>query len=96
VDGDIGGDCRAACRQGLEHQCRIQPFQPAATHVLTNINARHAERRDFAYDIDGKLLVCVPFQRMRCDTVRRKGARHVANMFLFRGQAELRRQAKYR
>ena len=52
-----------ALGQGLEDQGRIQSSQPRAADILTHIDARKAEGRSLAHDIDGEVAVLVPLGR---------------------------------
>ena len=79
MDRHIGRDRRAAGRQRLEDQRRVEPRQPRAANVGGDINAAHAERGGLAHFGDGKVLGLVPGQRMRREYFGGEGARHVAH-----------------
>ena len=89
VDRDEGRHGRAARRQRLEDQRRVEPRQAGAADILADVDAAHAERRGLAHHVDRKMLVLVPAQRVRRDLLRRKRQRHVANRDLILVESEL-------
>src|SRR5690606_35101285 len=66
-----------------------EPFQSRATHIFTHINAAHAERSRLLQYIDGEMLVTIPLQCMRRDTITGEGSRHILNGKLIFVQFEL-------
>ena len=88
VDGDVGRNRGAACRQRLEDQRRVEPRQPRAAHIFSDIDAAHAERRRLAHHLDGEVLSLVPCYGVRRELLRRELARHVADGEVIIGEGE--------
>ena len=63
----------------LEDQRRVEARHRGAADVLAHIDRRHAERRRLANHVDRKVLLLVPFERVRRNLVVGESARHVAD-----------------
>ncbi len=85
MDRDIGGGRRAALRQLLEYQRRVEPRQLRAAHVLAHIEAAEAERGGLAHAFDREDVLLVPLARMGRHFRLRELARGVADRALFLG-----------
>ena len=89
VDGDEGRHRRAALRQRLEDQRRVEPGQRRAADVVADVDAADAERGRLAHHVDRKMLLLVPADRMRRDLFRGEGPRHLANRYLVLVESEM-------
>jgi hypothetical protein len=79
VDGKVRGRARAAGRQGLENQRRVEAAHPRATALLAHIDCAHAERGSFTELVDGKVFLLVPFDGVRRKTVVGEFFREIAD-----------------
>ena len=88
VDRDESGDRRAARRKRLEDQRGVEARKGGAADVLAHIDRRHAERCGFPDHVDGKMLLLVPFERVRRKPIAREGLRHFADRDLILAKGE--------
>ena len=72
VHGKIGRDARAARRQGLENENRVEAGKTRTAKLLARAHRRHPQRRRLAQGFDGKIFLPVPLQRPRRDFLARE------------------------
>ncbi len=96
VDGDVGRGRRAALRQLLEDQNRIEPRERRAAVVGAHIDAAEAERSRRAQRIRGEDLFLVPLAGKRHHLVAREGARRVLDGALLFAEVEVHAMALQR
>ena len=88
MDGEERRDGRAAGRQRLEDQRRVEAGHAAAAVLLADVDRRHAERRRLAQDVDREMLGLVPVERVGRDALIGEGFGHVADGEMVCGQRE--------
>ena len=89
VDGDEGGDRRAAIGERLEDQCGVEPAEARAADILAHIDAGEAQLADRAHDILGEMPGLVPLERLWREVFVGEGPRHFGNGDLFLAQFEI-------
>ena len=89
MDGDEGRHRRAALRQRLEDQRRVEARERRAADIVADVDPANAELGGLAHHLDRKVLLLVPAQRMRRDLFRGEIPRHLANRNLVLVEREL-------
>ena len=64
MDRQERGDARAAGRQSLEDQRRVEAGHAAAAMLFADVDRSHAQRRRLAQNVGGKMLGLVPVKRV--------------------------------
>ncbi|MCY1376151.1 hypothetical protein D9M69_636210 [compost metagenome] len=89
MNGNEGGNRRAAGCQGLDDDRSIKPRQTRAADIVAHIDARHAEGGCGLQLVDREMLLLVPLDGVGRQFVAREVERHLADGFLFLRQAKI-------